>query len=77
MEEKFLQQLKETLEVKDRELQLADNFRQYEEWDSLNLLSVIALIDEEYGVVIDGNDFAKLNTVADLVDEIKKRLPNK
>ena len=73
MEEKFLQSLKETLEIKDRDLKLTDNFREYDEWDSLNLLSVIAMIDEQYDIVIDGNDFKKLNTVKDLIDEIRKR----
>lgn len=74
MEEKFLAQLKEVLEVEDRELLLTDKFREYEEWDSLAFLSVIAMIDEEYDVLIEGKDFKKLETLGDVLEAIKERL---
>lgn len=74
MEEKFLAQLKEVLEVEDRELLLTDKFREYEEWDSLAFLSVIAMIDEEYDVLIEGKDFKKLETLGDILEAIKERL---
>lgn len=73
MEEKFLEQLKEILEVEDRELLLTDKFREYEEWDSLAFLSVIAMIDEEYDVLIEGKDFKKLETLGDILNAIKER----
>ena len=71
MEENFIKLFAETLEIEDREITINDSFREYPEWDSLALLSVIAMIDDEYDVIIEGNDFAKLNTVGDLVDAIK------
>ena len=73
MEEKFLQKFKEVLEVTDRDLSLTDHFRNYEEWDSLAFLSLIAMIDEEYDVIIDGKDFKQLETVADIQQAIKER----
>ena len=73
MENEFLTLLAEALEINDRELLLTDEFRNYPEWDSLALLSVIAMIDDEYEVIIDGNDFAKLRTNADLVEAIKSQ----
>jgi acyl carrier protein len=73
MEEKFLQKFKEVLEVSDRDLSLTDHFRNYEEWDSLAFLSLIAMIDEEYDVIIDGKDFKQLETVADIQQAIKER----
>jgi acyl carrier protein len=74
MENKFIELIKETLDIDDRELQMSDKFREYEEWNSLALLSVIATIDEEYDVVIEGNVFQKLQTLEELYIEIQKRV---
>ena len=59
MKQKFIDQFRETLEIEDRTISESDNFRDYDEWDSLTLLSVIAMIDEEFGVIIESNDFKK------------------
>lgn len=77
MKEKFVQLLQQTLEIKDRQINLSDNFRDYAEWDSLNFLSVIAMIDEEFGIIIEGSDFERLKTVEDLVSEVEKRIANR
>lgn len=74
MEEKFTQQLKEILEMEDQEISLNDNFRDYDNWDSLANLSVIAMLDDEFGVYIETNDFRKLTTVGDLLNEVKNRM---
>lgn len=73
MEEKFIAQFKETLENNNLEITLDTRFRNLENWDSLTFLSVLAMIDEEYDVVIEGNDFQKLVTIRDLISEIKKK----
>lgn len=73
MTDKFIDLFKETLEIRDDSVQLETEFRKLPQWDSLAFLSVIAMIDEEYDVVIEGNDFIKLLTVADVIDEIEKR----
>lgn len=72
MENNFLELLKDTLEIENRELTVNDEFRSYPEWDSLALLSVIAMIDDEYDVIIEGNDFAKINTVSELIEAINQ-----
>ncbi len=72
MEQNFIKLFSETLEIEDREIKLTDAFREYPEWDSLALLSVIAMIDDEYDIIIEGNDFAELKTIGDLVEAIKK-----
>jgi acyl carrier protein len=41
----------------------ADEFRNYEEWDSLAYLSVIAAIDDNYGLVVPIEDFRACRTV--------------
>ena len=71
MENNFLELLKDTLEIEDRDLTVNDEFRTYPEWDSLALLSVIAMIDDEFDVIIEGNDFAKITTVGELIEAIK------
>ena len=67
MEKEFIAKLKEILEIEDRELNLSDEFRTYEEWNSLAYLSIIALFDEEYDIQIEGVEFKKLRTVGDLI----------
>lgn len=70
MKEKFISSLKETLEIQNREINLSDNFRNYKEWDSLAQLSLIAMLDDEYGVAIENEKFVKLITVEDLMNEV-------
>ena len=73
MEKEFIEKFKEVLEIEDRDLNLSDKFREYEEWDSLAFLSVIAMIDEEYDVLIEGKDFKELQTLGDIWNAIKER----
>ncbi len=73
MEQKFIELFKEILEAEDLEIRLGDKFREYNDWDSLVYLSLIAMLDEEFGVAIENDDFQKLITVADMINEIKKR----
>lgn len=73
MEEHFIAQLKEVLEIENRELNLSDIFRDYPEWNSLNFLSLISMIDEEYDVIIEGKEFKTLQTVGDIISAIEKK----
>lgn len=71
MEEKFIELVKEVLEIEDREVLLEDKFKDYDEWDSLANLSMVAMIDDEFGVVIDNQKFKSMQTLQELFDEIK------
>ena len=73
MEERFIELFRETLEIEENNITRDTIFRDLEQWDSMAFLSVIAMIDEEYDVVIEGNDFKELKTIGDLIDEIGKR----
>lgn len=73
MQEKFLQLFKETLDIEDKEIQMTDEFRSFDEWDSIANLSVIAMIDDEYDVVIGNSDFKNIKTLQELWEEIEKR----
>jgi acyl carrier protein len=48
-------------------------YRDLEEWSSLNALSIIAMVDEEYGVKLSGKDIREANTIQDLFDVVNGR----
>jgi len=73
MENQFLVHIKEVLEIEDHEILLTDTFRDYDEWDSLALLSLIAMLDDEYGVAIEEKVFKTLLTLEDLYQEVQTR----
>lgn len=69
----FLDQMKDVLDIDDRELSLEDEFKAFDEWDSLAYLSTIAMIDDEYGVVISAAEFRTLTTLGDVVKVIEAK----
>ena len=49
-----------------------DRFRDYEEWDSIALLSLVAMLDDNYGISIPREIFEKLDTIQDLINHVNK-----
>jgi acyl carrier protein len=49
-------------------------FKELDEWSSLTALSIIAMIDDEYDVIIKGNDILKSDTIQDLYNIVEKHL---
>ena len=49
-------------------------FRDLDEWSSLIALSVIAMIDEEYDVTINGEDMKSATTVQDLFNIVNSKV---
>ena len=72
--EKFINKFKEALEIDDKEISVSDKFRDFEEWDSLAFLSIIAMIDEEYDVIIKGDEFKTLETIEDIINSIASKI---
>ncbi|OIQ21446.1 MAG: acyl carrier protein [Flavobacterium sp. MedPE-SWcel] len=70
MENKFIEALQEALEMEDQQINFEDNFRDYDTWDSLSRLSLIAVLDDEFEVQIEDAKFEKLITVKDLYDAV-------
>lgn len=70
--EKFKQLLAEALERED-EIKMEDEFRNYEEWNSIAYLSIIAFMDEEYDTQLEEAEFKKLKTVQDMYDACTKK----
>lgn len=73
MQAKFLELIKEVFEIEDTSLDIDTFFRDLDSWDSLTHLSLIAMIDEEYGVTIEDDKFKTLMTLNDLFEEIQQR----
>ena len=46
------------------------NFRDLDEWSSLIALSIIAMVDEEYGVTLKGDDMRSSQTIKDVFDKV-------
>jgi len=68
--ENFAAQFDET----DESLFAADTlFKQLDEWSSLTALSIIAMVDDEYDVIIKGNDIIKSETIQDLFDIVQAK----
>jgi acyl carrier protein len=72
MEQKFLASVKEVLEIEDRDLKLSDNFKEFKEWDSLANLTMVAMLDDEFGVVIDSQRFKKMATLQDVFNALQE-----
>ena len=70
--ERFITLLAEALEREDA-INLGDEFRNYDEWNSLAYLSIIAFMDEEYETQIEEAEFNKLKTVQDLFDACTRK----
>lgn len=69
--EKFCEKLADILETD--EVKLENVLKDFEEWDSLSALSLIAMVDSDYGVTIFAKDIMKLKTVKDLFSYIQKK----
>ena len=72
LEKNFIEKLEETLERDGGSVKMEDNFRDYPEWDSLSVLTVLAMINEEFDITIPRQEFDKLITIQQLFDFINK-----
>lgn len=74
MKNEFTLALKEALEIEGRDIQPTDHFKDYEEWDSIGQLSLIATIDELYEVQIESDELSSIHTVQELWDAIQAKV---
>lgn len=73
MEERFIENMAEILEVEPERLSMDTNFKTNEfEWDSLKGYAMIVMMEEEFSVEISVNKFIEAKTVGDLYQYIKK-----
>lgn len=69
--EKFAEQFDDT---DPSEIKADSHFRDFEEWSSLVGLSVIAMVHEELGVLLKGEDMRAANTPEELFNIIKSKM---
>lgn len=74
MKVKFLEILQEALETEDLDISLDDKLSDFDAWDSMSRLSLIALLDEHFEIEVADSEFENVNTVDDLYKLIKHKL---
>jgi len=66
---KFAEQFDET---EASEFKADTEFKTLVDWGSMVALSIIAMVDDEYGITIKGDDIRKSKTVEDLFNIVKE-----
>jgi acyl carrier protein len=72
--QEFIQELALALERPDEGLEEQMLLADIPEWDSLAVISFIALVDEHFGAPVEGEKLATATTVADLIVFVKPYL---
>ena len=67
----FLKKIASILEVDD--VKDTDEFKGFPQWDSLSVLSVIAMLDASYGINLRAADFGPIRTAGDLWNLVQSR----
>ncbi len=69
--ENFIEKVEEEFEeLEPGTLTPESNFREFFEWNSVNALIIIALVDSEYDVTINAEDIQQAETINDLYSRI-------
>lgn len=68
---KFYADLAELLEVDEVDPDI--ELDRYENWDSLTILSLIAMLDSDFGVSMTAKDIAVYKTAAELYAELQNK----
>jgi acyl carrier protein len=66
---KFSEQFDDT---ESGEFKADTKFQSLEEWSSMIALSIIAMIDDAYGITIKGNDIRNSETIEDLFNIVSR-----
>jgi acyl carrier protein len=63
----FLKLLDSALDLPEGTLTGTETLSDIPEWDSLAVISFIALVDEQFNVILEGEKLAEAKSVADLL----------
>lgn len=70
--EQFIADFEEAVEdIEEGSLSGETRFRELEEWDSLAVLTVVAMVDTEYGQRINAAVLKSCETLAELFEKVK------
>lgn len=67
MKAKLITALAEALEMEASQIKPEDTFRDYESYSSLTELSVLAMLDSDFGIEIEMKEFNNYKSVDDLI----------
>ena len=70
--EELIAQLADILEVDN--LDITKKFSDYDEWDSLAGLSILALLDSDYNTTMTGKEVAAFDSIEAFCKEVLSRL---
>ena len=70
----FVKNVKDQLEDEVENFGPETKFRELDEWSSLLTLSIIAMIDDEYNVIVKADDIKSCITIEDLFNLVKQRI---
>ena len=70
--EKKMEMLAEIMELDVSEIREDAELSDYDEWDSITALSVIALVDEQFHKNLSGNQVKDFRTIKDVLDAMEE-----
>ena len=73
MEKKIISFLTELLE-RSEPLSSQTRFQELEEWNSMNTLELMSMLDEEYGVILGAAELMGFETIGAMIDYVKQRI---
>ena len=67
--EDFLEKIAELFEETEQ-ITVSTKFKNLDEWSSLMALSIIAMVDEEFGLKLTGEDIRSSDTIQDIYNRL-------
>lgn len=67
-----LEKIAEIMDLEINEITEDAVLKDFDEWDSVAVLSLIALMDEEFGKAIKGSEIREFITVKDIMNVMEK-----
>lgn len=71
--QKFVEQFADAIEVEVSQVSSDLIFKDHPQWDSMAVLSIIAMVDKNYSKIITGEDIENCKTVKELFEIISKK----
>jgi acyl carrier protein len=69
--EKFINDLKDALEIEDEiDIRMDTNLKNLEVYDSLSVLVIVAMVGKIFGKQISSSDFKNITTIRNLIELI-------
>ncbi len=68
----FLNELAESIELQEGSLTVDTKISDID-WDSLAVISCIALADEQFNIMLSGDELSKIETIGDIFKLISKK----